>query len=122
MRINGYETTVGAPYRVMDKVENTLKTLHLTKGLTPTKKENVFVVNQLTQIQVDQFMFPLTLEGFNRKIITVYDERPYRNKNNQVTHPNEVVLQKAAMLQQDVVEGNTTIIKSLRALATKRLL
>lgn len=120
MIINAYDTTVGKQFKASDKVENTIKTLALTRSLTPTKKEGVFVITNATELGIPVFAFPLSFEGFNRKKITVYDERPFRNDKNQPLQPNEIVIQRlAAFLQQDVFEGNISPLKSCRLMATK---
>lgn len=120
MLINAYDTTVGQPYRVTDKVENTIKTLHLSRNLTPTTKPRVFCITNESGLPDPVFAFPITLQGHNRETITVYDERPFRNKSNQVIHSNEITISKvAAFLQQDVAEGNMTPLKNGRMLATK---
>lgn len=121
MIISGYDTTVGRAFKTTDHVDNTIKTLHLSRSLTPTKKEGVFVITHETELKIDVFAFPLTLEGFNRKLITVYDERPFRNKsNNLVVQQNELTISKlAAFLQHDVATGNLTPLKQCRAMATK---
>lgn len=121
MIINGYDTTVGKQFKTVDHVDNTIKTLHLTRSLTPTKKEGVFVITHETGLNIPVFAFPLTLEGFNRKLMTVYDERPFRNKgNNAIVQQNELTIQRlAAFLQHDVAEGNRTPLKSCRLMATK---
>jgi hypothetical protein len=121
MQIDAYNTTVGKPYRIANKVEATIQALHVSRSLTPTKKENVFVVTHENKLPIDVFAFPITLQAYNRKIITIYDERPYRNQsNNQVTNSNELVIMRlAAFLQQDVAEGNMTPLKGMRNVAMK---
>lgn len=120
MLINAYDTTVGQPYRVSDKVENTIKTLHLGRHLTPTTKPRVFCITNESGLPDPVFAFPITLQGHNREMITVYDERPFRNKSDQVIHSNEITISKlAAYLQQDVAEGNLTPLKNGRLLSTK---
>lgn len=120
MLINAYDTTVGQPYRATDDVANTIKTLHLSRNLTPTKKKGVFCLTNETELRVPIFAFPITMQSHTREMITVYDERPYRNKSNQVTHPNEITVTRlAAFLQQDVSENYLTPLKNCRLLATK---
>jgi hypothetical protein len=120
MLINAYDTTVGQPYRSTDDVANTIKTLHMSRNLTPTKKKNVFCLTNETELRIPIFAFPITMQSHTREMITVYDERPYRNKSNQVTHPNEITVSRlAAFLQQDVADGYMTPLKNCRLLATK---
>lgn len=120
MLINSYDTTVGKPFKVADRVESTIKTLHVTRNLTPTKKPGVFVVTHETDLPIPIFAFPITMEGFNRQLITVYDERPFRNKSNAVVNANEIAIMRlAAFLQHDVAEGDVVPLKNCRLMATK---
>lgn len=121
MQIDAYNTTIGKPFRVMNKVENTIKALHISQSLTRAKKEGVFVITHESKLPIEQFAFPLTFQGFNKKMITVYDERPYRNeRNNLVTNSNEMTIMRlAAFLQQDVAMGNLTPLKQARNVTAK---
>jgi hypothetical protein len=121
MQIDAYNTTFGKPYRVANKVEATIQALHISQSLTPTKKDGVFVITHENKLPIEVFAFPLTFQAYNRKMITVYDERPYRNEsNNQVTNSNEMTVMKlTAFLQQDVATGNLTPLKQARNVATK---
>lgn len=121
MLTNAYDSTVGSPFKTTDKIDATIKALHIARSLSPTKKENVFVITYDNQLTIPVFVFPITLQAYNNKLITVYDERPYRNKNtNQVVNPNELTIQKlTAFLQQDVTEGNVSPLKKCRLVATK---
>jgi len=120
MLINAYDTTVGKPFKVADKVESTIKTLHVTRNLTPTKKPGVYVVTHETDLPIPIFAFPITMEGFNRQLITVYDERPFRNKSNAVVNANEIAIMRlAAFMQHDVAEGDVVPLKNCRLMATK---
>jgi len=121
MQIDAYSTTVGKPFRVANKVEATIQALHLSQSLTPSKKEGVFVLTHENKLPIEVFGFPITLQAYNRKTITVYDERPYRNQNNnQVTNANEMVIMRlAAFLQQDVATGKLTPLKQARNVTTK---
>lgn len=121
MLINAYDTTVGIPNKSIDRVEATIAALHISRSLSPTTKENVFTITYENEITAPIFMFPITFQAYNKKTITVYDERPYRSKsNNQVTTPNDLTIIKlAAFLQQDVAEGNVTTLKNGRLQSTK---
>lgn len=121
MQIDAYSTTVGKPFRVANKVEETIKTLHLSKSLTPSKKEGVDVITHENKLPIAIFGFPITLQSHTRKTITVYDERPYRDQNNnKVTNSNEMVIMRlAAFLQQDVATGKVTPLKQARNVTTK---
>lgn len=120
MLINAYDTTVGQPYRGTDDVASTIKTLHLSRNLTLTKKKGVFCITNETELRIPTFAFPITMQSHTREMITVYDERPFRNKSNQIVHPNEITINRlAAFLQQDVAENYLTPLKNGRLLATK---
>lgn len=121
MLINAYDTTVGTKYKATDDVEATIKALHVSRALTRTNKEGVFVLTHETTLPVPTFAFPITMQAYNKDIITVYDERPYRNKSNDaVVNQNEVVIIRlAAFLQHDVAEGNIAPVKNCRMVATK---
>jgi len=121
MQIDAYNTTIGKPFRVLNKVEATIQALHINQSLTTTKKEGVFVITHEKKLPIEIFAFPITLQAYNRKMITIYDERPYRHeKSNVVTNPNELTIMRlAAFLQQDVVMNNLTPLKQARNVATK---
>lgn len=120
MLINAYDTTVGSLIRSAHRVDEVIKTLHLSNSLSPTKKENVFVITNATPVTFSALAFPITLQTHTRKTITVYDERPYRDKQNRVTNPNDLTIMKlAAFLQQDIAELRLTPLKSGRMLTAK---
>jgi len=120
MLTNAYDTTVGKVNKSLDGVQDTIAALHVSRDLTPTTKDNVFVLTNETELGVKTFMFPITMQAYNRKLITVYDERPFRNKSNQIVQQDQITIMKlAAFLQQDVAEGNVTNLKNGRLLAAK---
>lgn len=121
MLINAYDTTVGKPFKVTDKVEAIIKALHIARTLVPTKKEGVFCIDYSAEVTADIFAFPITLRAYNNKTITIHDERPYRNKNtNQVVNSNELtILRLASFLQHDVANGDPGPLKKMRAVACK---
>lgn len=120
MLINAYDTTAGKLLRASHHVDEIIKTLHLGNNLTPTKKENVFVITHATPFPYQAIAFPITLQTHTRKTITVYDERSYRDKNNNPTNPNDIAIMKlAAFFQQDVAEMRLTNLKMARALTAK---
>lgn len=120
MILNAYDTTIGKPLKVSDKIEGVIKTLALMRTLSPTAKKNVFVLTFANAAELPFLAFPVTLQSHTREMITVYDERPYRNKQDVIINTAEATLQRlTAFLQQDVVEGNVTPIKNARMLCTK---
>ena len=120
MNVNAYNTTTGKPFRLTDHIESTIKTLQLTNGLTKTTKDKVYVIQQDTNLNLPVFAFPLSLPSHTREMITVYDERPFRNKSNVlVNEPEAIIHQLCSFLQQDVVQGNTTPLKNGRLVCTK---
>lgn len=120
MILNAYDTTIGKPLKVSDKIEGVIKTLALMRSLSPTSKKNVYVLNHTNAGDLPFIAFPITLQAHTREMITVYDERPYRNKQDVIINPAEATLQRlTAFLQQDVVDGNTTPLKNARLLGTK---
>lgn len=120
MLINAYDTTVGKYLRSEHKVDEVIKTLVMSNSLTPTKKENVFVITNATPLPFSALAFPITLQTHTRKTITVYDERPYRDKQNRPTNPNDITIMKlAAFLQQDVAEQKFTSLKAARVMTCK---
>ena len=122
MIINAYDTTPGAPFKLIDKVEGTIKTLELMNVLTPTTKPGVFVVTHAENYNLPVFAFPITMQSHSRQIITVYDERPYRNKSNVLTNaPEAMIIRLGAYLQHDCALNNFTPLKNGRVLAIRTL-
>lgn len=121
MLINTYNTTVGKQYKITDNVENTIKSLLINNSLKQGAKEGIFLIDHEVGFTEGSLLFPLTLKGFNGKLITVIDERPFRNKNsNKITNPNELeIYLVAGYLQQDAATGNLSPIKASRLVVTK---
>lgn len=120
MNLNAYDTSPAKPFKVVDQVEGTLKTLALTRDLKPTKNPGVFVIDHENARGLQKFAFPLTLQTHTREHITVYDERPYRSSANKLINKPEAVLQRlTACLQQDVINGNLVALKKGRMLTVK---
>lgn len=120
MRINAYDTTVGKFLRSSQEVNELIKTLLMTNSLTPAKKTNVFCITQATPVPFDALAFPVTVVTHTRQTVTVFDERPYRDKQNRVTNPNDLaILRLAAFLQQDCAELKFTPLKSARNMVAK---
>lgn len=120
MILNAYDTTVGRPYKLADKVESTIKTLALSKTLKVSSNPNVLYLDKTTEYNVPVLAFPITTTGFNGKVITIYDERPFRNNSNVVSNSNELNIAKTcALLQQMVTEQGYGIVNSNRQLIVK---
>lgn len=120
MILNSYDTSVGKLYKVSDGVEATIKTLVLVGGLKKTSKDNVLYLDQETQQKIPVLAYPVTTVGHNKETITIYDERPYRNKSNVVTNSNELTITRiCALLQQTVAVDGMSILKTNRALIVK---
>lgn len=120
MLINAYDTTVGQVLKVNDRVDETIKTLVLMNNLTPTKKANVFVITQATPVPFSALAFPITLQDHTRRTITVYDERPYRDKQNRPVNTNDIAIMRlCAFLQQDVAELRFSPLKTARNMTAK---
>lgn len=120
MVINGYDTTIGKPLKVKEHVESTIKALSIRNDLYPTTRANVFSINTQNAMEIPQFPLPITLTGYDRKNITVYDERFYRNKNNVVVNEPELqIMRLTAYLQQDAMEGDYGVINAQRFICIK---
>ena len=120
MLINAYDTTVGSVLKVKDKVDETIKTLVLMKNLTPTKKANVYVITHATPVPFSALAFPITVQDHTRRLITVYDERPYRDNQNRAVNTNDITIMRlAAFLQQDVADLRFTPLKTGRNMVVK---
>lgn len=120
MLINPYDTTVGSGLKASHRVDEVIKTLHLSNGLTPTKKAGVFVITQTTNMPFSALAFPITLQTHTRQTITVYDERPYRDKQNRPVNQNDITIMRlAAFLQQDCAELKFGPLKAGRNMVAK---
>jgi hypothetical protein len=121
MLINSFETTIGKPLKVSERVEGTIKTLALMDSLTPTNKENVYVITHSNGASIPKFGFPITLQDHKRQMITVYDDRPFRNKNDThtINAAESTMNQLCAYLQQDIIDNNFGPLLNVRNFATK---
>jgi len=120
MHLSAYDTTVGKFLRTADRVDEVIKTLHMSNNLTPSKKEGVYCLTHASSVSFDPIAFPLTLQTHTRQTITVVDERPYRDKKNQVTSPNDIaVMRLAGFLQQDAANLRLTALKNCRNMMAK---
>lgn len=119
MIINAHDSLPGKIYKVTEQVEQTIKTLELTSRLVSTEQKNVFCIDH-SVMAVPPFSFPITLKTNYGEWITVYDKRPFVNKNNTVVNiAEETMMRLTAYLQQDVIMGNVNVLKSVRYLVVK---
>lgn len=119
MIINAHDSLPGKIYKVTEQLEQTIKTLELTSRLVSTEKENVFCVDH-SVMSIPPFSYPYTLKTNYGTWVTVYDKRPFVNKNNVVVNQAENTMMKlTAYLQQDVVNGNVNILRACRFLVVR---
>lgn len=122
MSINGYDTLIGKPLKIQERIEDTIKTLALRNDLVPTTKANVFSINNTNGMDIPIFPLPITLSGYDKRNITVYDERPYRDKNNKVISETELnIIRLTAYTQQDAIEGSRSILLSSKFICMKAI-
>lgn len=120
MLLNAYDTTVGKTIAVSEQIKGTLRTLALMEDLVKSPKNGVFFIDHDNGGKLPLFMFPLSVQGHDRKFITVLDRRPFVNRNGVVINPAEYSqVLVTAYIQQDMQENNFTIIRSTRELATR---
>lgn len=119
MIINAHDALPGRVYRVTEQIEQTIKTLELTDRLVKTSKKNVYCIDY-SVMAIPPFSFPITLKTNYGETITVYDQRHFINKNNNVINQAENTLFKlTSFLQQDAAEGVLNILSSCRFLVVK---
>ncbi len=117
---NAYDTTVGAPFQIIDKINMTVKTLVLLGDLERSDYNNVYFINHENGKQIPQFIYPMSLQSHDRSHITIMDTRAYTDKKGRINNQPEFwSLFVTACLQQDLQEGKLFGIKSCRYLATK---
>lgn len=120
MLINSYDTSSGKVLRSLHRVDEIIKVLHMNDNLTPTSKEDVYVITNATSVPFSALAFPLTLQTHTRKTITVYDERPYRDKQNRPVNTNDITIMKlCAYLQQDAASLKLGPLKTARMMTAK---
>lgn len=119
MNIDAYATYIGKPHGQVEHISSTVKRLALMNDLTHIDN-GVYVIDHQSGEGIPFFNFPITTIGFNRKPITVMDDRPFINKNNVVTNPTErVAFQISAFIQQDAIQGNFGVLESCRSLTAR---
>lgn len=120
MNLNAYDTTVGKPFKIMDSIANTVKTLSLLGELVPSQNKGVFLIDHNNGKDLPVFMFPLSLITHDRQKITVVDIRPYTNKNGILTnHADYTLMTLCAYYQQGVHSGDLARVKSGRIIACR---
>lgn len=113
MNINIYDTLVGKPLRVVDEIADIIKMLAIRKDLLETPQNNVFVIDYKTANDIPNLPAPLTIKDHSNRFITVYDDRPFRNKAGRVLSQSELnIIRLTAYLQQEAIMGNTTVLAS----------
>lgn len=120
MILNGYDTTVGTRFKVKDKVADTLNILQSTDRLEIIDDRGVYAITSKNDSGLPPFIFPMSFTNYMREKITVMDQRPYFNKSGQnINLPEYNVMFLAACLQQDLQEGQTTLLKTARPCTIK---
>lgn len=120
MILNGYDTSVGSRFRIKDKVTDTLKILQSTDRLEIIDDRGVYAITHKNDAGLPPFIFPMSFQNYMREKITVMDQRPYFNKSGQnVNLPEYNVMFLATCLQQDLQNGQTTLMKTARPCTIK---
>ncbi|BAW98372.1 phage protein [Vibrio phage pTD1] len=118
---NAYDTYVGKPLAHLDHVPSTLKRLSLSNDLL-SLGNGVYSITHDNGQNIPFLNFPLSMIGFNRKPITVMDDRPYTNKNGVVTNSSErAALLVAAYVQQDIIDGNLAVVRGTQSTVARAL-
>ncbi|UVD32225.1 hypothetical protein [Vibrio phage phiKT1028] len=118
---NAYDTYVGKPLAHLDHVPSTLKRLSVTKDLSELG-DGVLRLDHASGQGIPFLNFPLSMIGYNRKPITVMDDRPYTNKSGVITNAAErIALLVTSFVQQDVIDGNMAVIRSTTATVARAL-
>lgn len=116
---NAYDTYVGKPLAALDHVPETLKRLVLMNDLAKLD-EGVRLITHQNDQGIPWLNFPLSFIGYDRKPITVMDERPYTNKNGARTNDAErTAMLVTSFIQQDVLEGNMGVIRSTTSVVAR---
>lgn len=120
MILNGYDTTIGSRFRVRDKVEQTVKMLQSTDRLELIDNSGIYAVSHKTDNGLPPFIYPMSMQNYLREKVTIFDQRTYFNKEGRnINIPEYNVMLLAAKLQQDLQNGQTTLIKSVRPFTIK---
>lgn len=120
MILNGYDTTVGSRFKIKDKVMETIKVLQSTDRLEKIDNRGVYAVDHKNDFGLPPFIFPISLVNYMRTPVTVLDQRTYFNKQGRnINVPEYNVMLLAADLQQDLQNGNMTLVKAVRPYTIK---
>ncbi|QDH47096.1 hypothetical protein PQC07_gp010 [Aeromonas phage D3] len=120
MILNGYDTTVGTRFKVKDKVTETLRALQSSDRLELVENRGVYAITHKNDFGLPPFIFPMSIQNYMRKPVTVFDQRGYINREGRnINIPEYNVMLLAACLQQDLQLGNKTLIKSVRPFTVK---
>lgn len=120
MVINGYDTMIGKPLKILEHIEGTIKALALRNDLLPTTKVGVYTINNENANGLPIFPLPITMTGYDGKHMTVYDERPFRNTKNNVISASELnIMRLTAYLQQDAVMGDRSTLNNSKFICMK---
>lgn len=120
MILNGYDTTVGSRFKIKDKVAETIKLLQSTQRLDQIDNRGVYGVDHKNDFGLPKFVYPISVFNYKREPVTVLDQRTYFNtvgKNINVPEYNIMLL--ASILQQDLQQGNLTLVKTVRPYTIK---
>lgn len=119
MIINAYDTLVGKPFSMIDRVKEILQQLSLMEDLLDLGN-GIKLLTHENGKGIPFLNFPLTLTGYDRSIITVMDDRPYRNNKGQIVNQAErTALLTAASVQQDIMNRNHSVLLSSGALVMR---
>ena len=120
MIINGYDTTVGSRFKVKDKATETIRMLQSSDKLELVDQRGVYAISHKNDYNLPPFIFPISTQNYMREKVTIFDQRPYINKEGRnVNLPEYNVMLLAACLQQDLQNNQTTLIKSVRPFTIK---
>lgn len=115
MILNGYDTTSGSRFKLKDKVAETIKQLQIMDKLELVDTRGVYAVTANNAVNFNNFVFPISMVNYAKEKITVIDQRTYFNSQGRnINIPEYNIMLLAAILQQDLQNGKTTLLKSVR--------
>lgn len=120
MILNGYDTFVGKRVSVSDNIPGTLKLLSTTNGLQNFGNSGVKILTSESGSGIKPFIFPMTLQDYRGKSVTVMDNRHYVNSKGRVVNDGELeMISTAALLQQLAANNSRVILNSNKPLVLK---